>query len=195
MPKFKIEQVALFPPNPKKAIDFLKKIGMAHWIHDTVKAVGYVHSQPGENEANLAFNYDALDHARELEVLHYNSGPNWMQRGNGAGSRVSHIGMHVTADELIEWQKFMAYEGIKVAQEVHTEDHSNPNIAGKRFYNYVIFDTYDLLSVDLKFIVRRDVTQETVGAALGSGGPAPSDYRAEVRVQQELPAQPTLRQH
>ena len=44
--------------------------------------------------------------------------------------------------------------GIKVAQEVFTKSHTNPVIAGKRKYNYVIFDTKEILGVDLKFIVR-----------------------------------------
>ena len=41
-----------------------------------------------------------------------------------------------------------------MAQEVFTESHTNPVIAGKRSYNYVIFDTREILGVDLKFIVR-----------------------------------------
>ena len=41
-----------------------------------------------------------------------------------------------------------------MAQEVMTESHTNPVIAGKRTYNYVIFDTKEILGVDVKFIVR-----------------------------------------
>jgi hypothetical protein len=43
-----------------------------------------------------------------------------------------------------------------VAQEVLTQSHTNPVISGKRWYNYVIFDTKDILGVDLKFIVRKE---------------------------------------
>ena len=62
--------------------------------------------------------------------------------------------MHCSADDLIEWRVFFQSRGIDVAQEVMTESHTNPVIAGKRSYNYVIFDTKDILGVDLKFIVR-----------------------------------------
>jgi hypothetical protein len=34
--------------------------------------------------------------------------------------------------------------------------HTNPVISGKRWYNYVIFDTKEILGVDLKFIVRKE---------------------------------------
>jgi hypothetical protein len=65
--------------------------------------------------------------------------------------------MHCTADELLKWRKFFRDRGIQIAQEVFTDSHSNPAIAGKRSYNYVIFDTRKILGVDLKFIVRIEV--------------------------------------
>ena len=62
--------------------------------------------------------------------------------------------MHCSAEELVQWRAFFAERDIPVAQEVFTESHTNPVIAGQRWYNYVIFDTKDILGVDLKFIVR-----------------------------------------
>lgn len=155
MLKFQIEQVALHPRNPELAIQFLTDIGLGEWAKDHVKATGAVRGFNSKNEANLAFNYESFagDKPLELEVLHYTDGPNWM----AGAARVSHLGMHVTADELSEWRTFMANNQIKVAQEVNTYSHTNPVIAGKREYTYVIFDTYAILGVDLKFIVRREV--------------------------------------
>ena len=151
--KFVIEQVALFPPNPERAIAFLQKIGAAEWARDHVVAKGFVFESAGQNEADLAFNYDMLGDAKELEVLHYTEGYHWMR--NYAPS-VSHLGMHVTPAELLQWRDFMSAENISVAQEVFTESHTNPVIAGKRWYQYVIFDTREILGTDLKFIVRCD---------------------------------------
>ena len=74
-----------------------------------------------------------------------------------APKSVSHLGMHVTSGELEGWRHFFAERGIVVAQEVKTHEHTNPVIAGKRFYTYVIFNTRPILGVDVKFIVRRDV--------------------------------------
>lgn len=167
--KFKIEQVALCPAHPEKAIELLTAMGMTEWAKDIVVARGYVHDSKDEearalrlsyeanrptveNVAHLAFNYEAFE-GKELEVLHYSTGSNWMQRERW---RVSHLGMHCNAAELYEWKNFFKRRSIPIVQEVDTLSHVNPVIAGKRWYHYCIFGTYDILSVDIKFIVRKD---------------------------------------
>lgn len=177
MPQFKIEQIALSIPDAQRAQDFLSKIGLSEWFQDHVVATGNVFSsnfikgnENCTNEANLRFNYQAgngSDGAAgkplELEILEYTEGYNWIKENiyHGAAhpDQVSHLGMHVTAEELVEWRKFFEDEEIMVAQEVWTDSHTNPHIAGKRKYNYVIFDTRKIIGVDLKFIVRIDIEQ------------------------------------
>lgn len=155
--KFFIEQVALCPLNPELAIKLLKELGMDEWVTDHVVAGGKVFSESGRNEADLAFNYQNTrpeNKPLELEVLHYTDGPNWMA---GRPPMVSHLGMHCTHEELYAFQRKFADMGIRVAQEVFTESHTNPYLLQmKRKYQYVIFDTRDVLGVDLKFIVRRE---------------------------------------
>lgn len=152
--RFLIEQVAIAPPNPEKAIAFLKELGAVDWSKDHVCAFGKVFGDEDSNEADLAFNYNILGCAKEFEVLHYTEGNNWM---NAHGPSVSHFGMHCSAEELELWRAWFAERNIHVAQEVKTLSHTNPVIAGKRTYIYAIFDTRDILGVDLKFIVRLDV--------------------------------------
>lgn len=151
--KFTIEQLALCPINPDAATELLTAMGAGEWARDHVHARGEVFGQKKANEADLAFEYEMLKGAKELEVLNYTEGDNWMDQH---GPSASHIGMHCSAEELAEWRRFFADRGIKVAQEVLTTQHSNPTIQGQRWYNYVIFDTRDILSVDVKFIVRKD---------------------------------------
>ena len=156
-PKFIIEQIALYPRDPVAAIELLTAIGLSEWARDHVAARGVVFGVPGYNEADLAFNYQATsDKPLELEVLHYTEGPNWMET---YAHSASHLAMHVTAEELVGWKAFFALRDIDIAQSVFTESHTNPVIAGKRSYNYVIFDTRAILGIDLKFIVRRDIEQ------------------------------------
>lgn len=150
--KFKIEQVALHPRDPAAAMELLDAMGAGEWARDHVVANGEVFGHEARNEANLNFEYDMLKGANELEVLNYTTGDHWMAEDH----RVSHLGMHCSAEELKQWRKFFEERGISVAQEVKTESHTNPHIAGKRWYNYVIFDTLDILGVDVKFIVRSD---------------------------------------
>lgn len=166
--KFFIEQIALCPRDPAAAKDLLAALGLSDWVEDTVRARGVTFGLPSESVANLSFNYGATrgvtsydpvertaDAAPakplEVEVLHYASGANWMQAHPPS---VSHLGMHVSADELHGFSQILINRGHRVAQQVRTQSHTNPAIAGKRFYDYVIFDTRDALGVDLKFIVR-----------------------------------------
>jgi hypothetical protein len=161
MLKFQIEQIALFPGlGTNKAFLLLKDLGLDDWVYDTVTAAGQVFGSDGKNEADLAFNYQSgSDKPLELEVLHYSKGHNWMDESIAKGTvsgvgAVSHLGMHVTREQLDEFAAVMQKHGIRIAQEVFTNGHTNPAIKDSRRYNYVIYDTRKILGVDLKFIVR-----------------------------------------
>jgi|TARA_A100000172_G_scaffold73986_1_gene55792 hypothetical protein len=151
--KFTIEQIAICPKDPIAAKNLLIEIGAVDWVEDHVIATGLVYDEHGTNEANLSFNYDIFS-GKEFEVLDYTSGNNWMDSEKRGRNSVSHLGMHCTADELVLWRSFFKIRNINIAQQVFTDSHTNSAIAGKRSYNYVIFDTKEILGVDLKFIVR-----------------------------------------
>lgn len=160
VPKFKIEQIALCPTNPTKARKLLEDLGLTEWFVDNVHATGVVRGAIGENHALLQFNYQAgngSDAAAgkplELEVLHYTNGNNWMTKNPNS---VSHLGMHCSDEELEQFRAYFYHEGIGIAQEVKTLAHTNPAIKDTRRYQYAIFDTKDILGVDLKFIVRKE---------------------------------------
>lgn len=162
--KFTIEQVALAPAQEDLARELLSDMGLTDWIHDEVVAEGEVRGQSARNEASLAFNYQAFTHERvpntgatELELLKYRRGENWLRGGarTSSASTASHIGMHVTAAELLEWKAFFAERKIPVVQEVRTQSHSNEFLVERgRKYHYCIFGTRLILGVDVKFIVR-----------------------------------------
>jgi hypothetical protein len=177
--KFRIEQIALAPVNHERAVKLLSDLGLTEWFKDNVVARGHVYGVPGVNSALLQFNYqagngnDPAGKPLELEVLKYVDGNNWLR--TRPDNTTSHLGMHVTSAELREFRDYFASQNIPVAQEVFTEAHTNPVIAGKRRYNYVIFDTFQIIGVDLKFIVRFDVeqpveAQESYGSASGVSG-------------------------
>lgn len=150
--KFTIEQVAICPIDTTAAIELLEALGATEWAQDHVCAAGKVFDVDGSNEANLAFNYQLG--VKEFEVLEYTTPNNWMN-GIERHNSVSHLGMHCTEEELAEFKQFFSARGITIAQEVHTQSHTNPVIDGKRLYHYCIFNTKDILGTDLKFIVRR----------------------------------------
>lgn len=163
--KFVIDQIAIAPKDPVAAMELLKAMGADDWAHDIVTATGSVFQKEKQtNEAQLAFNYQLATGVKEFEILHYTEGANWVDGSSqiyytatsNRRNTVSHLGMHCTADELAQWRAFFAERNITIAQEVFTSQHTNPVIAGKRWYHYVIFDTKRILGVDLKFIVRMD---------------------------------------
>jgi hypothetical protein len=162
--KFKIEQLAIRPQDPQAARELLEAMGLGQWVEDTVAATGWVDGELMKNEANLSFNYEAFA-GKEFELLDYVGGPNWIDArrtkiGDKRISTVSHLGMHVTHEELAEWSRFFARRGISIAQEVFTDSHTNPSIKDTRRYHYVIFDTQAILGVDIKLIVRMDVGKQ-----------------------------------
>ena len=153
--KFQFQQIAINPPDPIAARKLLADMGATEWAEDHVTAVGEVFDLPTVNEADLAFNYELFEPAKgEFEILTYTKGESWINTDGGRAGSVTHLGAHCTAEELKRWRAFFAQRNIGIAQQVFTQSHNNPAIAGKRWYNYVIFDTKAILGVDLKFIVR-----------------------------------------
>lgn len=152
----KIEQIA-FGTTSKKAksdlIENLSKFGWKTWSNDRVEATGIIFGVEGKNSAELSFNYDF---GLELEILTYIDGLNWHGKRNPEGKEIflSHLGLHVSAQELETIKLIMEFMGIGIAQEVYTDSHTNPVIKGKRKYHYVVFDSEEKLGFDLKLIER-----------------------------------------
>jgi hypothetical protein len=159
--QFKIEQLAL-KMNPRyeaQAQELLTLLGITDWVEDHVTAQGSVFEFRGtvqQNQAHLRFNYTALDQCRELELLRYEKGHNWLESIPGA--TVSHLGMHCSEQDLSEWHRALLAIGIVPVQEVWTTEHTNPAIADSRRYHYCIYGTRHLIGTDLKFIVRYEHT-------------------------------------
>lgn len=158
--QFKIEQLALAinPEREEEALRFLADCGISNWITDTVFAEGRVFGEQARNIADLRYNYTALDGAKELELLKYTYGSNWLDTLQMPC--VSHIGMHVTHTELQDWMDLMSRHSIPIIQSVCTTQHSNPRIKDCRRYNYIICGTRSLIGVDMKFIVRTIINEE-----------------------------------
>lgn len=156
--KFIIEQLALNPINGFKAKQLMDVLGWTDWVTDHATAVGQVYGEHGrENVAALSFNYQARPHdgkPLELELINYLKGENWLAAHNSMTGVASHIGMHVSGEELEAWRAEFFKIDVFEAQEVVTTNHTNPNVPKDRSYRYVIFDTRDIIGIDIKFIVR-----------------------------------------
>lgn len=161
--QIKVEQIAFTSSYPAATKALLASLlGMDSWTEDEVTTTGSLFTEDDgfiriENVANLSFNYAA---GLEFEILKYKSGRNWLEeRGKpifgGNWPELSHIGMHCTAEELVEWMNRMAENGVNILQDVTTVQHTNPFLVDcGRKYRYVIFGTEELLGFDFKLIVR-----------------------------------------
>ena len=150
--KFHIEQIA-FAPTSDRGRALLREIfAFGKWVEDTVIAKGEVKSKPSLNEANLSFNYCPNEKDLEIEILEYTIGSNWIDDQKAC---VSHVGVHVTEDELELWRDFFKRKKISVIQSVDTQVHSNGFLKNRgRKYHYEIYHTRSYIGTDLKFIVR-----------------------------------------
>lgn len=156
--RFPIQQVAIYttirPHELQNSLNVL--FGLKdNWVEDDVIADGEVWGEPVYHlRAKLMFQYNLIPGV-EFEILYYeNFEQSWLARRSPREAiGLSHMGLHV---ESVEDSITLVREvyGFKIAQKVRTHVHSNPAIAGKREYTYVIFDSRERLGFDLKLIQR-----------------------------------------
>jgi hypothetical protein len=130
----------------ERMIKRMLNLRSAEWVEDEVVAEGQVNGRPGRNRAKLLFNYD---YGREIEILRYLEGPNYLDAAGIKSGQICHIGMH--------------YEGTgkpntfaaPIMQQVVTQSHTNEYVLGKGLhYRYSIYDTRPELGVFMKVIER-----------------------------------------
>jgi len=146
----KIEQIAFTGPSIKDLKYTFSLLGVDEWVQDTVTAKGKVFGDDATNVAELHFNYQM---GFELELLEYKEGNNWLAHRDTDGPQLSHMGLHVTRSQMENIKRDMYKAKIYIAQEVITQNHTNPGVQG-RTYHYVVFDSRKRLGFDLKLIER-----------------------------------------
>jgi catechol 2,3-dioxygenase-like lactoylglutathione lyase family enzyme len=153
---YPIEQIAIACPDPEQTKRVLAAVlGCDEWHEDQVTTEGFVFGSRVDpaTTATLNFNYQLIP-GKEFELLTYHDERNWLsnQPEGPQTTGMSHLGLHVP--DVDDVKRRMETFGYKVAQEFATTSHTNPNIAGKRQYRYVIFDTRAAFGFDLKVIQR-----------------------------------------
>lgn len=118
----------------------------AEWVEDEVVAEGQVNGRPGKNRAKLLFNYD---YGREIEILRYLEGPNYLDAAGIKSGEICHIGMHFTGTG-----KPTSFD-VPIMQQVVTQSHTNEYVVSRGLhYRYSIYDTRSTLGVFMKVIER-----------------------------------------
>lgn len=133
----------------EEAIKRMLKLRSAEWVEDEVVAEGFVNGRPGRNRAKLLFNYST---GREIEILRYIEGPNYLDAAGIISGNICHIGMHYEPDR---WTATAPTFDTAIIQQVETLSHTNPHVVeSKKHYRYSIYDTRPVLGVFMKIIER-----------------------------------------
>ena len=151
---FTIDQIALRVTS-EAAQNLLIDMGAKLWHYDLAEAEGTVNGISGENAVDSRFSFDFSPEKLEVELMRYLEGPNWL--ADKPGAVVACLGMYCEEVEIEGWKRFFEEHEIKLVQESWTKKHTHLERQGKRRYHYCIFETRELLGVDLKFIVKDPV--------------------------------------
>jgi len=147
---YQFHQVAIFTGDVEEAMAPYISMGYDRWIIDTCTLKGFLHGEPVETRATMAFNYDIMP--MELEFLHY-EGPNRhdMEGRTGGQPFISHMSAYV--DDVKE-ASVRIYEelGLLPYHRFITTDNTNPAVVGKKRFIECIYDFRDVLGYDLKLI-------------------------------------------
>lgn len=152
------------------------------WSHDTSTSDAIVMGYPVKREItfDLHYNYRQSLAFKELELIRFSDLHNFHSISNKSidplglyaphlyalraemdldnrGFFLSHLGIHCSEEEAEEWRALFSRCSIGVAFEDWSKKHTNPVIAGKRFYHNVIFASREALGFNFKACVRRNV--------------------------------------
>ena len=147
---YQFHQVAIFTDDQGAALWQYYKLGYERWIHDTAELKGLLHGEEVITKADMAFNYDIMP--MELEFLTYHGPNRHAQEGRtGRIPFISHMSVYVDDVRAEASQLYTNHEMLPYHRFI-TQNHSNPNVIGKKRFIECIYDTRVLLGYDLKLI-------------------------------------------
>lgn len=152
--KLKFHQVAIYTHESiiEDALEFWNVSGYQDWHHDTATLNGSENGNPSLKDAEMFFNYDILP--LELEyVTYHNLYRNHRDDRSGIPPFLSHFSTYVEDIEAevarIGWET-----GHRPYHRFVTQDHTNPNVIGKKRFMEAIYNTRRWLGYDVKMIQR-----------------------------------------
>ncbi len=171
------DQLAIATPYPKPIMDLLG----GEWSKDHTKSRVRLPGFPEEQEIEfkLFYNYEQNLQFKELELIQFLSHHNFHSLVNKTISPlglyapalhqllsilkkrvtpveyfISHIGIHCSEEEAMQWRLLFLSRGINAVHEDTSYSHTNPVIAGKRTYHNIIFGSREAIGFDFKACIR-----------------------------------------
>jgi hypothetical protein len=147
----KFHQVAIYALDPAAAVYQWIQMGYDNWHRDTAVLVGQDRGQLVSKRAIMMFNYDIMP--LELEYVSYMGRRNSSDSRDGSQPFLSHLST-IVEDVEEKCAELLVGYGLRPYHQFVTEQHTNPNVAGKKRFKEAIFDTASLLGFDIKLIQR-----------------------------------------
>lgn len=148
----KFHQVAIYHYDPKAAVEMWIDLGYTNWHEDTALLKGSEWGEESSKHGHMFFNYDILP--LELEYVRYTTSRRHTNDGrSGKPPFLSHLSVYV---------EDIGYEVARIESEYSwapyhkfvTQDHTNPNVRGKKRFMEAIYNLNGLLGYDVKMIQR-----------------------------------------
>lgn len=155
-------QIAIYTTRIDDSVGELFNMGFKDWSFDTATLEGYHFGVDTKIKATMAFNYQFLG-GRELEYVSYVGHPEprfWQKEEWGGLTRpaalgedtfISHMSSYVTDLEESIKDVERKYKMVPFHMFV-TSNHSNPAVAGRKFFKEAIYDTRKIIGFNVKLI-------------------------------------------
>lgn len=144
-------QVALYTYDIADSVAFLSSLGFDEWHSDTATLEGFYQGNECKVNAEMAFNYQILG-GRELEFVSYEDHPEPLyQHSTGKLPFLSHLSAYVD-NVAAAVENIREEHGHSPYHLFQTGNHTNPRVAGKKFFREAIYDTRAEIGFNLKLI-------------------------------------------
>lgn len=148
--KYQWHQVAIFTADINRSVFQYRRLGFQNWIEDRAELKGFLWGAPVVTQAHMMFGYGVMP--MELEFLSYRGPNRHLSEGRtGAPPFISHMSAYV--DDVKQTCMDLLHDSGKTPyHRFITQNHTNPNVVGKKRFIEAIYDTREDLGYDLKFI-------------------------------------------
>lgn len=146
---YEFHQVAIYTRDLDGAVSEMADLGFLEFYQDRAILDGYYREKHCRINAQMLFNYQMLP-GKELEFVRYDGHPS-REYSQAPAPFLSHMSAYVdNIDAAVE--RIADYQGFLPFHRFTTSEHSNPRVAGKKYFKEAIYETNLTLGFNVKLI-------------------------------------------
>lgn len=147
-------QMAVCTNDVASSIGCLNTLGFTEWSRDNAMLNGTYAGKPCTMEAQMAFNYQIFP-GKEFEFVRYFGHPEdrfgGKLRSGNSRPFISHISAYVD-DITVACARVEQEKGMVPIHRFNTSGHTNPRVAGRKYFKEAMYDTYHDIGFNIKLI-------------------------------------------